>query len=148
MKYLILLLILALPGCGQKAAKSPKLTINDCTTEPNGDKIWYPNTQPFYPENTHMQFNSWYTVCKTGKWVTDKQRQDEVYEMDRPRRELLNALRTRVLTVQELKQVASMGSRLLVEDNTPYTQSDVDAKFSNLLKIQELMQLAEKRSKE
>ena len=124
---------------GTKSKFTAKPTANDCTTEPNGDKVWYPELTPFFQEGYRVTFDSWPAICKAGKWITDTAELDRRDKEERPRRELLAALKSRSLTKTELLQVMQYGSYILVEPLRPFIKSEIDAEFAALLQLQVLL---------
>ena len=80
-------------------------------------------------------------------YVMRTQSLEDYYASDEHREKvtLIDALKTRPLTVSELQRVAREGHRLLVWPMQPYNKADVVADFAALLSIQHLIQLAASR---
>ena len=144
LSILILLVCCALVSNSQTKT-TPRVADKNCHTEPNGDKIWYPEVYKFYPDGMRINFDGIPMVCRAGTWSFDSEKAEENQRRDQPRQDLLNALRTRPLTAKELVDLNKFGgSLILVTENVSYRQSDIDAQYAALLKVQELMQLADK----
>lgn len=143
---LILILALALCACGQTSVKHKlPLPTDACKTQPNGDKVWYPDTNEFsppgYPDGYQIQFDAWPAKCSKGKWITDEQRLREQQESRKPMDELLVAASSRLLSVEETKSLLNYGPYIFTHTGESYRQSDIERKFDNLLFLQKRFML-------
>jgi hypothetical protein len=144
-KTAILALLLSSLACSQtkpvaahaKVQSKPKP--GDCLREPNGDKMWYPEETPFYPEGQRIMFETWPTICKGGKWVTDDASAKEIDDRERPKRELAEAAKTRALTDDELKKFMAYGPYIYVREGEQFRQEEIDRKFQAALTFQSIL---------
>lgn len=123
----------------QAKHKAP-LPANACSTMPNRESIWYPEdsqySPPGYPDGARMRFNDAPVICSKRKWVPD----EETIKWDRERRkpldDLLQAARSRLLTIEETKQLLDYGLSIFTHEGQTYNQVDIDRQFDNLLFLQ------------
>lgn len=142
-RVLLALAAITLIGCGHKprAIAGPK----DCTTEPNGDKIWYPDIAPFYPEGSQIRFETWPAVCQAGKWITNTEEATRVAKENQWKSDLIWAARSRILTSTEMQLLRDQGDNLFIEPGQTYRQGDIDREFNSLLEQQFLLRTGESK---
>jgi len=73
---------------------------------------------------------------------TTAETQKEEAKLQARKNELINALTTRILTDQEMKEVAALRSWLLIRPMEPYNEQEVESKFQTMLLIQQNLRLA------
>lgn len=146
MKSSLFLMLLALCACGQTSVKHKlPLPTDACKTEPNGDKIWYPDTNQFsppgYPDGYQIRFDAWPSKCSKGKWVTDDEAVKEEQSRRKPIDDLIAAAGSRLLSVEETKKLLDYGPTIFAYEGQPYYPADIERKFDNLLFLQKRFML-------
>jgi hypothetical protein len=86
---------------------------------------------------------SYYKCSKDGKWVIDEEAMEVAAKQEQSRRDLYWALRTRVLTIEEMKQVEGLGIYLVVATNGSYNPVEKEAELNAALLQQFKLRLAE-----
>ena len=73
------------------------------------------------------------------QWVVDERTMKYMVEWNNHRRELFEALSSRVLTDAEMKEVQSYGLHLNIEPNVSYSPEDKARELSNALQVQQIL---------
>lgn len=68
------------------------------------------------------------------------------WERVQRQRELIWALRTRILTSEEMDEVKDFGPYILVENQSSYRQEDIERRFNDLMLLQFKMRLVKDAS--
>ena len=83
-------------------------------------------------------------VCKDGSLVINSEALKAMDDADKKKADLYWALRTRVLTDDELEQVRNIGTWLVISRNMPFIEKDITEEYNNALYHQAKLRLAAK----
>ncbi len=83
-----------------------------------------------------------YKCSAGGRVVVDEEAMKAVAQYEQHRRDLVWALRSRVLTDGEMKEVEQAGSQLLTQQMVSYRQEEVDRQFNDLILQQFRLRIA------
>lgn len=121
--------------------------------ETNTAKMEWPNTTPIDKSNPYWEFNNNMnangtqyrkTEVEPGKWqwTIDQEAMESKARSDQARRDLYWALRTRVLTADEMSRVQQMGLWLVTEENVSYYEADKQRELNDALLQQFKLRIA------
>lgn len=121
--------------------------------ETDASKIEWPNTTPIDKSDPYWEINNNRNINGTqyrktevepGKWqwTIDQEAMESKARSAQARRDLYWALRTRVLTADEMSRVQQMGLWLVTEENTPYYEANKQREFNEALLQQFKLRIA------
>lgn len=132
--------LLGITGCASAKPKEPPLTMAQWIDKANAERRLCSGSGWIGAGSNG--FDSYSVECVDGMQVytdTTKETQKAIAKEEAHKAELAHALTTRILSTDEMKEVAQYGSNLLMREMIPYNAEDVERRFQTMLMIQQTL---------